>query len=122
MKLGNLKCIIRRTTASAVLLTYLTSCTHMPSGEKAFKSFDECIAANLGLATAGGIAIGALGRNLARQITGDTRAQNLVGTKAGVAAAVMIGLTAWRKCAAVYSTSEPIAQAPAAVPPTAAVP
>ena len=112
---------VRRVTASVVLLTYLASCTHMPSGQKAFNNFEECIAANLGLAAAGGLAIGALGKNLARQLTGDSRLQNVVGTTAGVAAAVMIGLTAWRKCAAVYNTSEPIAQPPSAAPPPAIV-
>ena len=116
------KRVVRRLTASVVLLTYLASCTHMPSGQKAFNTFEECIAANLGLATAGGLAIGALGKSLARQITGDTRAQNAVAVTAGTAAAVMIGLTAWRKCAAVYNTSEPIAQtASAPTPPPAAV-
>lgn len=116
MKRKICKRVLRRLTASVVLVTYLASCTHMPSGQKAFNTFEECIAANLGLATAGGLAIGALGKSLARQITGDTRAQNAVAVTAGTAAAVMIGLTAWRKCAAVYNTSEPIAQ-PASVPP-----
>ena len=121
MKREIVKRSIRRVLASVLLLTYLASCTHMPSGQKAFNNFEECIAANLGLATAGGFAIGALGKNLARQIPGDTRTQNLVGTTAGVAAAVMIGLTAWRKCAAVYNTSEAIAQAPTPAPSAAAI-
>jgi hypothetical protein len=112
--------LFRRLTASVVLLAYLASCTHMPSGQKAFDNFDQCIAANLGIATAGGVAIGALGKALAKQITGDRSTQNAVGVTAGVAAAVMIGLTAWRKCAAVYSTSEPIAQPASAQPPPAA--
>lgn len=35
---------LRRLTASVVLLAYVASCTHMPSGQKAFDSFDQCIA------------------------------------------------------------------------------
>ena len=113
---------VRRMVAGLVLISYVAGCTHMPSGQKAFDSFDQCIAANLGIATAGGVAIGALSKALARQITGDTSLQNKVGVTAGVAAAVMIGLTAWRKCAAVYNKSEAVVQtaAAAAPPPTAA--
>lgn len=109
----------RRLTATVVLVAYLASCTHMPSGQKAFDTFEQCIAANLGLATAGGLAIGALGKSLAKQITGDRGAANAVAVSAGVAAAVMIGMAAWRKCAAVYNTSEPIAQPASAQPPPA---
>jgi hypothetical protein len=111
--------VLRRLTATVVLVTYLASCTHMPSGQKAFDTFEQCIAANLGLATAGGFAIGALGKSLAKQITGDRGTVNAVAVSAGVAAAVMIGMTAWRKCAAVYNTSEPIAQPTSAQPPPA---
>jgi DMSO reductase anchor subunit len=115
MKRGSCARLFRRMTASVALLAYLASCTHLPSGQKAFDSFDQCIAANLGLAAVGGVAIGALGKALTKQITGDKNTQNAVGVSAGVAAAVMIGLTAWRKCAAVYNTSEPSAQ-PASAP------
>ena len=101
---------LRRLLAGVVLVAYVAGCTHMPSGQKAFDSFEQCIAGNLGLATAGGIALGALGKALARQVTGDSGVQNRVAAAAGVAGAVMIGLTAWRKCAAVYSKSEPVAQ------------
>src|SRR5207249_4196626 len=110
----------RRITAGVVLATYLASCTHMPTGQKAFDSFEQCIAANLGIAAGGGAAIGALGAAFARQITGDRSTAQKVGVTAGVAAAVMIGLTAWKKCAAVYNTSERVAQAPTAPPPAAA--
>lgn len=111
----------RRLTASVVLLAYVASCTHLPSGQKAFDSFDQCIAGNLGIATAGGLAIGALGKSLAKKITGDRTAQNVIAVSAGAAAAVMIGMTAWRKCAAAYSTSEPVAlPASGAAPPAAA--
>jgi hypothetical protein len=85
----------------------------MPSGEKAFKNFDECVAANLGLAAVGGIAIGALASALMRQGTDHRPTSNAVGVAAGVAAAVVIGMVAWKKCAAVYSTSEVVAPAPA---------
>ncbi len=119
MKRGTCARLFRRLTASVVLLAYLASCTHLPSGQKAFDNFEQCIAANLGIAAVGGFAIGALGTALAKQITGDRSTQNAVGVTAGVAAAVMIGLTAWRKCAAVYSTSEPIAQPAGAQPPPA---
>ena len=109
--------LFRRLIGSVVLLAYLASCTHLPSGQKAFDSFEQCIAGNLGLAAAGGVAVGALGKALVKQVTGDRNTQNAVGVTAGVAAAVMIGLTAWRKCAAVYNTSEPIAQSASAPPP-----
>jgi len=101
---------IRRTTATVVLFAYVAGCTHMPSGEKAFDSFESCISANLGLAAVGGIAIGALGSALTKQFTNDRRTANAVGVAAGLAAAVMIGMTAWRKCAAVYSKSEAVAR------------
>jgi len=82
----------------------------MPSGEKAFEDFDSCFAANLGLAAVGGIAVGALGAQLAKQFTGSSSAARTVGTAAGVAAAAMIAMTAWRKCGAVYNKSEPISR------------
>lgn len=96
----------RRGIASMVLVAYAAGCTHMPSGEKAFDSFESCFAANLGLAAAGGVAVGALGTHFVKQFTGSSSAATTVGTTAGIAAAAMIGLTAWRKCAAVYNTSE----------------
>jgi hypothetical protein len=101
---------LRRSTASVVVITYLASCTHMPSGEKAFEDFDSCFAANLGLAAVGGIAVGALGAQLAKQFTGSSSAARTVGAAAGVAAAAMIAMTAWRKCGAVYNKSEPISR------------
>ena len=114
---------IRRLVAATVLVTYVAGCTHTPTGQKAFDSFEQCIAGNLGIAAAGGIAIGALGKALARQITGDTSVQNRVATAAGVAGAVMIGMTAWRKCAAAYNKSEPVGmQTAAAAPPPATAP
>jgi hypothetical protein len=97
-----------------VLAVYLASCTHMPMGQRAFDTFEQCVAANLGIAVAGGGAIGALGSALARQISGDRGTIQKVAATAGVAAAVMIGLTAWKKCAAVYNTSERVAQGPVA--------
>ena len=110
----------RRSIAGIVVVTYIAGCTHMPSGQKAFDSFEQCIAANLGLATAGGLAIGALGKALARQVTGDRGTQDRVAAAAGIGAAVMIGLSAWKKCAAVYNRSEPVVQPVAATPPPAA--
>ena len=101
---------LRRSTASVVVITYLAGCTHMPSGEKAFESFDSCFAANLGLAAVGGVAVGAFGTQLAKQFTGSASTARTVGAAAGVAAAAMIAMTAWRKCAAVYNKSEPIAR------------
>ena len=93
--------VFRRTTVAIVLTTYLASCTHMPTGEKAFESFEQCIGANLGLAAAGGTAVGALGAAFTRQITGDRGTATMVGVTAGVAAAVMIGINACKKCEAV---------------------
>jgi hypothetical protein len=101
---------LRRSTASVVVIAYLAGCTHMPSGEKAFENFDSCFAANLGLAAAGGVAVGVLGAQLAKQFTGSSSTARTVGAAAGVAAAAMIAMTAWRKCAAVYNKSEPIAR------------
>jgi hypothetical protein len=101
---------LRRSTASVVVITYLAGCTHMPSGEKAFESFDSCFAANLGLAAVGGVAVGALGAQLAKQFTGSASTARTLGATAGIAAAAMIAMTAWRKCAAVYNKSEPIAR------------
>jgi hypothetical protein len=106
-----------------VLAAYLASCTHTPTGQKAFDTFEQCIGANLGIAAAGGGAVGALGAAFTRQITGDRSTATKVGVTAGVAAAVMIGLTAWKKCAAVYNTSERVTPPPTTTPPPqAAVP
>lgn len=104
--------VLRRGVAASLIVAQVAACTHMPSGEKAFKSFDECIAANLGLAAVGGIAIGALAAAITRQGTDHRGTSNAVGVAAGIAATVMIGMTAWRKCAAVYSTSEVVAPPP----------
>lgn len=102
----------KRITASVLLVTYSVGCTHMPSGEKAFDSFESCFASNLGLAALGGIGAGFLSAKLTQQLTDKKSTANAVGATAGIAAATMIAMTAWRKCAAVYSTSEPIARPP----------
>ncbi|CAG0967108.1 hypothetical protein MYXO_01088 [Myxococcaceae bacterium] len=112
----------RRGLAATLIVAQVAACTHMPSGEKAFKSFDECVAANLGLAAVGGIAIGALAAAITRQGTDHRRTSNTVGVAAGIAATVMIGMVAWRKCAAVYSTSEVVAPPPAQPAQPAATP
>lgn len=106
------KKIIHRGIAASLIVAQVAACTHMPSGEKAFKSFDECVGANLGLAAVGGIAIGALAAAITRQGTDHRGTSNAVGVAAGIAATVMIGMVAWRKCAAVYSTSEVVAPPP----------
>lgn len=106
----------RRIVAGIVLVAYVGGCTHMPSGEKAFENFDQCIAANLGLAAAGGVAVGALSAAFTRQLSGSRSAPTAIGTAAGIATAVMIGTTAWRKCAAVYSKSEVVAVATPTTP------
>ncbi len=98
----------QRMTAGTVLLAYVVGCTHMPTGEKAFDSFDSCIASNLGLAAIGGIGFGALGTQLAKQFTDYKPTAKAVGTATGIAAASMIAMTAWRKCAIVYNKSEPV--------------
>lgn len=98
----------KRMTAGVVLLAYVAGCTHMPSGEKAFDSFETCFSANLGLAALGGIGAGFLGRSVAKSTTNSNATANVAGVAAGVAAATTIAMTAWRKCAAVYSTSEPL--------------
>ncbi len=108
-----------RILAVFLLVTYAAACTHLPSGEKAFKSFDSCFAANLGLATVGGIGAGILATQLAGGLTGSHSAARNVGTAAGVAVGVMIAMKAWKSCAAVYNKSEVIAPAtPAARPST----
>ncbi len=104
-----------RITATLLLITYSAACTHLPSGEKAFESFDSCFAANLGLAAVGGIGIGLLGAKLTEGITGSSSTGRTVGAAAGVAAGVMIAMHAWKQCAAVYNKSEVIAP-PAARP------
>lgn len=89
-----------------LLITYSAACTHLPSGEKAFKTFESCFAANLGLATVGGIGAGILATQLAGGLTGSHSAARNVGTAAGVAVGVMIAMKAWKSCAAVYNKSE----------------
>lgn len=116
------KSTIQRGMAASLIVAQVAACTHMPSGEKAFKNFDECVAANLGLAAVGGIAIGALAAALTRQGTDHRGTSNAVGVAAGIAATVMIGMTAWRKCAAVYSTSEVVAPPPPQPTPSAGTP
>ena len=110
MRLMTCKNLLKRVTASIVLVTYCVSCTNMPSGEKAFNSFETCFAANLGLAAAGGVGAGLLTSKLAERLTGSSRTGKALGTAAGVAAAAMIAMTAWKKCGAVYNTSVAIAQ------------
>lgn len=105
----------KRITASLVLVTYAAGCTHMPSGEKAFESFDSCFASNLGLAALGGVGVGMLSAKLTRG-TGKS-SSTAIGAAAGIATATMIAMTAWRKCAAVYNRSEPVAQTAAAAQP-----
>ncbi|MBL0123203.1 MAG: hypothetical protein IPP88_10915 [Betaproteobacteria bacterium] len=103
------------------MATYLVSCTHMPSGEKAFDSFDSCFASNLALAAVGGAAVGALSNKLLKQWTGGS-ASSAVGVAAGIAAGAAIAMAAWRKCAVVYNKSEPVgkpATAQASPPATA---
>lgn len=101
----------KRIIAGIVLVAYGTGCTHMPSGEKAFDSFESCFASNLGLAAAGGIGVGLLTKSI---LGNDKGSANAVGAAAGIATAALIAMTAWRKCAAVYSKSEPVAQQPEA--------
>lgn len=103
-----------RTVAGVLLVTYSVACTHLPSGEKAFDSFESCFAANLGLAAVGGVAVGVVGAHLTQQMTGNASTGKKVGAVAGIAAAAMIAMTAWRKCGAVYNKSEPVR--PAAEP------
>ncbi len=95
-----------------VFASQTVSCTHLPSGKKAFNSFDECFAANVGLATATGIGIGALTAIITKKATGDSGAAVGAGVVAGGASAAAIGVVAWRKCAAVYAKSEVIATQP----------
>ncbi len=97
-----------RLTAMIVMIAYSAACTHMPTGEKAFDSFETCFAANLGLAAVGGVSIGILGSQLVGDLTGNKSAGKTVGTAAGIATAAMIAMTAWRKCGAVYGKSEPV--------------
>lgn len=108
-----------RITATLLLITYSAACTHMPTGEKAFDSFESCFAANLGLAAVGGVGVGVLGSKLVEGITGSSSTGKKVGAAAGVAAGVMIAMHAWQKCAAAYSKSE-VVTPPAARPVPAA--
>ena len=112
MKFRNGYSVFRRFVASLVLLTYCVSCTTLPSGEKAFDSFESCYAANLGLATLGGLGVGLLTREATKSLTGSTAAANVAGVSAGIAAGYLIGMKAWSKCAAVYNKSEQVAAAP----------
>ena len=60
---------LQRYIAAATLVAQVAGCTHLPSGQKAFDNFEQCITANLGLAAVGGIAVGALGKSLLRRMT-----------------------------------------------------
>ncbi len=102
-----------RMVIALVLITYSVACTHMPSGEKAFESFESCFAANVGLATLGGIGVGVLSAKLVGGATGNASAAKTAGIAAGLAAGTMIAMHAWKKCAAVYNKSEVV------TPPTA---
>jgi hypothetical protein len=113
---------LARVFALALIGVHLASCTHLPTGEKAFKSFDECVGANMALAGLGGIGAGVLTAAITRQVTGSKSTARAAGVAVGIASAVGIGMTAWKKCAAVYSTSEAVAPAggaPARRPATA---
>ena len=99
---------LRHLVLMLLLVTYSVACTHMPSGQKAFDSFESCFAANLGLAAVGGIGVGVLSAKL----IGGNAGKN-VGVAAGLAAGTMIALHAWKKCGAVYNKSDVVS------PPTA---
>ena len=78
------------------------SCTHMPSGEKAFKTFDECIAANMLLSTGVAIGVGILTARATRS--------GAAGGVAGGATAVVLLHTAWKRCGAVYARTTTVAE------------
>src|SRR5256885_1218206 len=96
----------RRWMTASLLLVYTAGCTHMPSGEKAFDSFESCIGGNLGLAAVGGVAAGALGNVLAKQATGSKSAADTAGSATRGAAPGGIGMGAWGKSAGADSTSK----------------
>jgi hypothetical protein len=98
-------------TATAFIVQTF-GCTHLPSGKKAFNTFDECFSANVALAAAGGIGIGALTALITQKATGNSGAATATGVAAGAASAAAIGIVAWRKCAAVYAKSEVVATQP----------
>jgi hypothetical protein len=100
--------LLTKLFAMALIALHIASCTHLPSGQKAFNSFDECMAANIGLAGLGGLGAGLLTAAITKSVTGNKKAATAAGIAVGVASALGIGLSAWKKCAAVYSTSEPI--------------
>ena len=105
----------QRACVGSLLLIQLVACTHLPGNQKAFKDFDTCIAANLGVAAAGGLTLGAIGTRISNAVSADKRAAVKAGsTVAGVGAATLIGLYAWKQCAAVYSVSEVVPNAPPA--------
>jgi len=109
-----------RFTLPLVLVTYSVACTHLPSGEKAFDSFESCFAANLGLAAVGGVGIGVLGSKLVGDLTGSRSTGKTAGVAMGLAASTMIAMHAWKKCAAVYNKSELVSTAaPASTQPAA---
>ena len=89
---------LARLLASVVLLVYSAGCTTLPGGQKAFSSFQSCFASNMVLAALGGGVLGVL--------TKKATDSNAAGVAAGVAATATIGIVAWRRCAAAYSTSE----------------
>lgn len=88
-----------RLTAGCCLVGLLAACTHNPiTGEKAFKDFKQCMAANSVGAILGGVLIGAA----ATHATGKQNAGLLLG--AGAAAGGI--WLSWQRCAAVYQTVE----------------
>ena len=107
----------RRVIVGSLLLSHGVACTHLPGDQKAFKDFDSCIAANLGIAAAGGLTIGSIGNRISNAFSAEKRsAVKATGVVAGVGATALIGLYAWKQCAAVYSVSEVVPASGAARP------
>lgn len=89
----------QRLTLGLCVCSLLASCTHNPiNGEKAFKNFNQCMAANSVGSVLGGILIGAAATSLS--------GKKNVGIAAGVAAATGGIWLSWQRCAAVYQTVE----------------
>lgn len=93
--MNNLKKAVACLTGASVLSMALASCTHNPAtNEKAFSSFNECIAGNVLLAalTFGGT------RAVTKKVTGSTGTANTVAAATGGA----VLYQAWQQCAAIY--------------------
>ena len=87
----------RRVIVGSMLLSHVVACTHLPGDQKAFKDFDSCIAANLGIAAAGGLTIGSIGTRISNAFSAEKRsAVKANGVVAGVGATALIGLYAWK--------------------------